>query len=700
MRSKKIVSIALSALLSTAVIFPSLIDNRVNIVEASEMYTVVAPTIKRYMNADDALRGVNSVGTYPSGTYYIYKKYNGMVNISKVSNQAGSWINPNTNVGPTTTVEATTTSVEPTTTTKEPTTTTTETTVEIIRTDGSYVAGQKVVLSRAIPGYMNAQDAKSATNRIKTMDIGTYYVYKTWSNGMINISKTPGVPGAWVNPSLIVAPTTTTTTTTVEPTTTTKATSTTTTTEPTTTTKATTTIEPTTTTTAPAPISSLNKGDKFILSREIKGYMTAADAKSEVNSIKTMAVGTYFVYKTWSNGMINISKTPGVPGAWVNPKYIVTSNNTTTTTTSTTTTTTSTTTTTVESTTTTKATTTTTVEPTTTTKATTTTTTVEPTTTTVNSTPVAGGQFKLSQDTPGYMTAADAEVGFNSIKTMPAGTYYVYKTWTNGMINISTTPGVAGAWINPNGGTPVTPPPAITQGPFKVGEYYKLRFYTPIYDTAERALNMAPTALGIKGGGSYKILDIQSGMLKLLGVGWVNPLYNEDKLPEANSTGSLADLGATMVGMDGSRVRAIFPSNAAYSWCTEFIVYLAHKTGNKTVVAPLDYPNEHKDFYSSRKTVNVSRWRFKPTKDMICFLDWEGTSMGWPEHAGLVKSVYGNTVYLTEGNTDAIPGYGSVAVRAWSLSDRRIIGFALPPYKGASYNGVYYPNGVYFNIID
>lgn len=61
---------------------------------SSEKYTLSKST-KTYMNASDAKNGKNSVGTYDAGTYYVYKKYDGMINITKTNGKAGAWINPN-----------------------------------------------------------------------------------------------------------------------------------------------------------------------------------------------------------------------------------------------------------------------------------------------------------------------------------------------------------------------------------------------------------------------------------------------------------------------------------------------------------------------------------------------------------------------------------------------------------------------------
>lgn len=52
----------------------------------------LAESIKGYNNADNAIKGKNSTVTYPSGIYYVYKKHNGSVNISKTKGVPGAWV--------------------------------------------------------------------------------------------------------------------------------------------------------------------------------------------------------------------------------------------------------------------------------------------------------------------------------------------------------------------------------------------------------------------------------------------------------------------------------------------------------------------------------------------------------------------------------------------------------------------------------
>lgn len=63
---------------------------------SAEKYTLVVDC-KTYMNADNAKSRTDSVGKYKAGSYYVYKKANGMINISKNKGEAGAWINPSDN---------------------------------------------------------------------------------------------------------------------------------------------------------------------------------------------------------------------------------------------------------------------------------------------------------------------------------------------------------------------------------------------------------------------------------------------------------------------------------------------------------------------------------------------------------------------------------------------------------------------------
>lgn len=59
-------------------------------------------SVGTYSNAGDAANKTNRVSTYQAGDYYIYRKYNNMINISKVDGRPGAWINPSDNLTDTT----------------------------------------------------------------------------------------------------------------------------------------------------------------------------------------------------------------------------------------------------------------------------------------------------------------------------------------------------------------------------------------------------------------------------------------------------------------------------------------------------------------------------------------------------------------------------------------------------------------------
>lgn len=56
----------------------------------------------------------------------------------------------------------------------------------------------------------------------------------------------------------------------------------------------------------------------YVLVKDVKGYTNATNAKNRTNSTVVYKAGTYYVYKE-NGGMINITKTKGTAGAWINP---------------------------------------------------------------------------------------------------------------------------------------------------------------------------------------------------------------------------------------------------------------------------------------------------------------------------------------------------------------------------------------------
>ena len=226
---------------------------------------------------------------------------------------------------------------------------------------------------------------------------------------------------------------------------------------------------------------SANTTSTYKLVTSVKKYTSAANAMSGTNSVGTLAAGTYYIYKQ-ASGSYNLTKTKGVAGAWINPadnkvtttapaqpssstlkvgtviqfksgttpyyggsavgtkvptsvigkinrakttkitsikklnnvdcalldtinswvptKYLEPAK-----------------------------------------KVTTPPTTSTPSTGTVNT-------YKLVTSVKKYTSAANAMSGTNSVGTLAAGTYYIYKQ-ASGSYNLTKTKGVAGAWINP-----------------------------------------------------------------------------------------------------------------------------------------------------------------------------------------------------------------------------------------------------------
>jgi uncharacterized protein YraI len=69
----------------------------------------------------------------------------------------------------------------------------------------SLVAGGTYTVYAGIPGYRDSYSALTKTNQVTTYAAGSYSIYKIY-NGMINITRTPGVPGIWINPAQNPAP--------------------------------------------------------------------------------------------------------------------------------------------------------------------------------------------------------------------------------------------------------------------------------------------------------------------------------------------------------------------------------------------------------------------------------------------------------------------------------------------------------------
>lgn len=323
-------------------------------IQADGRYKLEAKT-SGYVTAADAMSKTSPVTTMEAGTYYVFKVFEGAVNISTVKGQAGAWIN----------AKATAVKEKAPVKVSKP-----SPVVETQTTAGSLTSDGKIKLANKTAGYMNAENAVSKTSPVVTMEAGTYYVFKTYK-GAINISVEKNAAGAWINASVIKkaaeAP------------------------------KSQKIVE------ASKAQANVSAGSGYKLSKSVSGYMTAYDAIAGKTPITSVSAGNYYVYKA-HEGALNLTVVKGQAGTWINPKEAKSQV--------------------VQS--------------------------PAPVSKPISSINVSeGSSFKLSAQTPGYVSADDAKAASNSNSIVPTGTYYVYKIASNGAINISSDRNVAGFWIMP-----------------------------------------------------------------------------------------------------------------------------------------------------------------------------------------------------------------------------------------------------------
>lgn len=201
---------------------------------------VVNKPLAGYVNAANAAARTGSNSQVPVGTYFVYNQASGMVNISRVQGVPGWWINPGDNGGTPTPAPA--------------------------------PSGHFAVANN-IPGFYTAADAASHSSQANTVTPGDYFVFNTY-NGMVNVTHVQGVPGSWINPA----------------------------------------------DNSGGGTNSGNSdgGSTFALGHEVAGYVNAGDAAASRNSNSRVPAGNYAVFNR-SQGMVNITRTAGQPGWWINP---------------------------------------------------------------------------------------------------------------------------------------------------------------------------------------------------------------------------------------------------------------------------------------------------------------------------------------------------------------------------------------------
>ena len=161
----------------------------INVDDAAITPTSTAPTTEKtvtiykqlykYTNAANALAANTTLasGYLQPGAYYIYKEYNGATNLTKTPGTPGSWV-VISNATSSVTAKVETPVAEP----------------------NMYNATNKFKI------YMNSADAAAKINALKnsdgtfkTYDAGSYYIYKRFSDTVLNISTKSNTAGAWIN---------------------------------------------------------------------------------------------------------------------------------------------------------------------------------------------------------------------------------------------------------------------------------------------------------------------------------------------------------------------------------------------------------------------------------------------------------------------------------------------------------------------
>jgi len=129
----------------------------------TNMHTVTRATGGFY-TAADALAGRNQRTVIQPGTYHVFSRSQGMINVTTRQGSAGSWINPNTQAEP------------------------------------PPPPPNMHTVTRATGGFYTAADALAGRNQRTVIQPGTYHVFNR-SQGMINVTTREGRPGSWINPN-------------------------------------------------------------------------------------------------------------------------------------------------------------------------------------------------------------------------------------------------------------------------------------------------------------------------------------------------------------------------------------------------------------------------------------------------------------------------------------------------------------------
>lgn len=238
----------------------------------------LSKTVDVYMNGQDAKNRKNPVKKYPAGTYYVFNRVSGAVNVSRVKGQAGAWVNLES------INESKVESSKPTKPASKPQETKPSSSEPKESDKQSLSKGSKVNLKSTVKVYLNADNARLERNSLKTYAAGTYYIFNTTKDA-INISKTKNSPGAWINIKALDEGT-----------------------------------KPTPSKPVDSPKVNTNSltivNGVVNLPYEVPVYKTSYDALKSVGNVGTFKAGKYYVFNTNGNA-VNITKVKGVPGGWI-----------------------------------------------------------------------------------------------------------------------------------------------------------------------------------------------------------------------------------------------------------------------------------------------------------------------------------------------------------------------------------------------
>lgn len=222
---------------------------------------ILNKSTKVYTTAYDALNNSGKSITYKAGTYYIFSKSNGAVNISRVEGKPGGWIKTPTAVS--------------------------NSSNKVDNSSKPVIVNNKITIPNSIKVYKSADDALKQRNSILTYPAGTYHIFNKF-NGALNISRTSGNPGGWVvidNNSVVTS----------SPIKSNSGNS--------------------TSNNSSGVIGAVN-GNVVEINQRVKVYTTAANAIAGIGSVSNWSAGTYYIFNS-NSGAVNITRVKGQPGGWI-----------------------------------------------------------------------------------------------------------------------------------------------------------------------------------------------------------------------------------------------------------------------------------------------------------------------------------------------------------------------------------------------